>query len=256
LAPKTVRNVHVMLHKALQDAVAWHYIAENVASHAKLPRAGRRRPSVWSPEQLATFLFRQREDRLYALYLLAATTGMRRSELCGLRWSALDLESGTVTVSDTRVVVRGHAVEGDGKTDHSVRVLALDPTTVAALRAHRNTQTEEKAAFGPGYQEGGHVFAWEDGRPVHPDTIRQRHGRAVEAAGLPHIRLHDMRHTYATAALQAGISPKVISARLGHASVAFTLSTYTHALPAMDRMAADTVAALILGRPVPEGSAE
>ena len=247
LAPKTVRNVHVMLHKALGDALAWRYVEHNAAEHAKPPRARRRKPTIWTVEQLAAFLTGQYQDRFYALYLLAATTGMRRSEVCGLRWSSLDLEDGTVDLDETRVVVRGQATDSDGKSNDSVRRLALDPATVAALVAHRKLQEEERALFGSGWHTGNYVFRWEDGRPVHPDTIRQRFNRAVAHLALPRIRLHDMRHTYATAALRAGIAPKVISARLGHASAAFTMDVYAHALPTMDRDAADAVAALILG---------
>jgi integrase len=247
LAPKTVRNVHVMLHKALADSVAWRLVAENVAVHARPPRVTRTRPAVWTVAQLGAFLASVRDDRFYALYLASATTGMRRSELCGPRWPDLDLAQGRVSVAETRVVVRGHAQDSDGKTVRSRRLLSLDPATLRALGEHQERQAEERAFFGPDYRPGAWIFTWENGRPVHPDVVRQRFNRAVLRAGLPPIRLHDIRHCYATAALVAGVSPKIVSERLGHASVAFTLSVYTHVLPGLDRAAADQVAALILG---------
>ena len=102
--------------------------------------------------------------------------------------------------------------------------------------------------FGTGYGETDLVFTWEDGRPVHPDVIRQRFNRLVTRLKLPPIRLHDLRHSYATAALAAGVHPKIVSERLGHASVAFTLTQYSHVLPGVDREAAETMADLMLGR--------
>jgi integrase len=251
LSTKTVRNVHVMLHKALSDAVAWRYVSENVAEHAKPPRVSRRRATVWTPDQVRRFLAHAREDRFYALYLLAATTGMRRAELCGLRWPDVDFGNSALSIAATRVVVRGRAEDSDGKTVNSQRLLALDPLTLDGLREQRERQEEERACFGRDYIVSDLVFTWEDGRPVHPDVMRQRFNRLVTALGLPRIRLHDMRHSYATAALAAGVSPKIVSERLGHASVAFTLSQYTHMIPGLDRDAANAVAAVLLG-PIPE----
>ncbi|HEX3966039.1 MAG TPA: tyrosine-type recombinase/integrase [Trebonia sp.] len=106
----------------------------------------------------------------------------------------------------------------------------------------------------PDYLGDDHVFTWENGRAVQPDVIRQRFNRQVAALGLRRIRLHDLRHSYATAALAAGVSPKIVSERLGHASVAFTLSQYTHLLPGLDRDAASTVAAILLGPTSPPGN--
>jgi integrase len=257
LEPKTVRNIHIMLHAALSNAANWRYVVENVAEQVRPPRVPRRKPTVWTPAQLRTFLTFVRLDRFYPLYLLAATTGLRRAELCGLRWSALDLDAGTLSVvPDTRVVVNGQAQDSDGKTDNAPRMLALDPLTVAALREWRSRQESERAFFDRDYQDTNRVFVWEDGRPVHPDVIRQRFNRLSLRCGLPHIRLHDMRHSYATAALKAGVHLKIVSARLGHASETFTASVYQHALPGMDREAAGTIAALFLGEATNEAVSE
>lgn len=249
LSPKTVRNVHVMIRKALADAVAWGFLPSNPAEHARPPRIPRRPPAVWTPDEVNRFLTAARDDRFFALYLLAATTGMRRAELCGLRWPAVDLNRGALSVTTTRVVVRGHAQDSDDtKSERGQRLLSLDPVTVGGLADQQKRQDEERAAFGTGYGETNLVFTWEDGRPVHPDVIRQRFIRLVARLKLPAIRLHDLRHSYATAALAAGVNPKIVSERLGHASVAFTLTQYSHVLPGVDRDAAQTVADLMLGR--------
>lgn len=213
---------------------------------ARIPR---RPPAVWTPEEVARFLTGAKDDRFFALYLLAATTGMRRAELCGLRWAAVDLDRGTLSVTTTRVVVRGRAQDSDDtKSERGQRLLSVDPVTVDGLADLRKRQDEERSAFGSAYRETDLAFTWEDGRPVHPDVIRQRFNRLVTRLKLPAIRLHDLRHSYATVALRAGINPKIVSERLGHASVAFTLTQYSHVLPGIDRDAAQTMADLMLGR--------
>lgn len=131
------------------------------------------------------------------------------------------------------------------KTDHGRRNVALDPETVAALRAHRKAQAAEKLALGPAYQDQGLVFCREDGAPIWPRTFSRRFELFAKAAGLPRIRFHDLRHTHATLALAAGVHPKVVQERLGHATIAITLDTYSHAIPALQEDAAATVAALI-----------
>ncbi|MQA82700.1 MAG: hypothetical protein GEV10_30290 [Streptosporangiales bacterium] len=120
-----------------------------MASKVKPPRVARHRPSVWTPDQLATFLRRIRHYRFYPLYLLAVTTGMRRAGLCGLRWSVVYLRTRQLAIEDTRVVVDGHAEDGDGKTDNASRMLALDGTTVAGLEGWRAVQDEERPFFLP-----------------------------------------------------------------------------------------------------------
>src|SRR5512132_4039729 len=220
LAPKTVRNVHVMLHSALHDAMRWGYLVRNVAEAADPPAARTPEQRVWSPQELGAFLDHVRHDRLYALWLLVATTGMRRGELAGLRWVDIDFDHATVSPTIPRVVVDHQVHDSAPKTERARRRLALDPVTLAALQAHRQLQAEDRQTVGGRYRDHGYVFAWPDGRPLHPENIASWFEQHTRAAGLPRIRLHDVRPSYATAALKAGISAKVISERLGHASVA------------------------------------
>lgn len=251
LAPKTVKNVHRMIHRALGDAVAWRYIEYNPAEHASLPRERRkrrRRPGqTWTPEQLSAWLKVATQDRDAALWVLVATTGMRRSELAGAERDLVDLDAGVLDVADTRVVVDGAAEESDGKSESGNRTISLDPFTVSFLRRHIAMLDEERAAFGNGYADQGKLFCHPDGRPIHPDTITRRFNRLVDVAGVPQIRLHDVRHTYATVSLDAGINPKIVSERIGHANMAYTLQIYTHKTTGRDRAAAEQVATLIFG---------
>lgn len=248
LAPKTVKNLHTMLHKALDDAVRWGHLARNPASRANPPKPRTPEMKVWTPEQLRVFIERAREHRLFAAWLLAVTTGMRRGEVLGLAWEHVDLRRGRLSVVRNLTVVDYHRVEfSEPKTAKGRRSIALDPATTAALKEHRKQQHEERLAAGPLWQDDGLVFTREDGSPIHPQRFSHWFEQLTRGAGLPRIRLHDLRHSYATAALSAGIHAKVVSERLGHASVAITLDTYSHVHPALEEEAANTVAGLILG---------
>jgi integrase len=247
LSPKTVRHVHTMLRKALEDAVRWGRLSHNVADRAQPPKPGTAEMKVWSPEQIRSFLDFVRDDRLYAAWLLLATTGMRRGEVLGLRWRDVDLGAGRLAVVHTLTVAHYRVGVSEPKTGKGRRSVALDPETVGALRLHRKLQREERLAWGEAWQDTGLVFTREDGTLVHPHQFSRFFERHVLASGLPRIRLHDVRHSYATAALAAGIPAKVVSERLGHANVSITLDTYSHVLPALQEDAANKVARLILG---------
>ena len=255
LAPKTVRNIHALLHRALKDAARWGYVPHNRADDVDPPHGTSPEQQVWSPDQLRAFLTHVRDDRLYALWILVATTGMRRAELAGLRWSDIDFTRARLTPRLPRVAVNYQVHESDTKTPSGRRSLALDPATLKALGEHRRRQAEERTVIELA-DPNDLVFTWPDGRPLHPDLITdwfQRHAKHVvwdqdgrTKVGLPAIRLHDVRHSYATAALAAGIPAKIVSERLGHANVQITLDTYSHIIPGLDEHAAATVARLIL----------
>jgi integrase len=251
LAPKTVKNVHRMIHLALASAVAWRCIDYNPAEHAALPRESRKgtrkRGTTWTPDELAAWLAVAVTDRDAGIWVLAATTGMRRSELAGAERELLDLDNATLEIADTRVVVDGKADESDGKTESGRRVISLDPLTVAYLRRHLAMLDTEKEAFGDSYHDSGLLVCHPDGRPVHPDTITDRFNKLVDRAGVKRIRLHDVRHTYATTSLDAGVDPKIVADRIGHANMAYTLAIYTHKSTGKDRGAAETVAGVLLG---------
>jgi integrase len=171
---------------------------------------------------------------------------MRRAELAGLRWVDVDLAAARLSPRRPRVAVNYVVHESEPKTRMGKRSLALDPATVAALREHQARQQQERADVGSAWIDSGLVFARPDGSPIHPDLITDWFRRLARAAGLPPIRLHDVRHSYATAALAAGIPAKVVSERLGHATIAITLDVYSHVIPGMDAAAANAVASLIL----------
>jgi integrase len=247
LEPKTVVNTHRMLHRAWEDFTAWGWAKRNVATDAHPPRVPRKGRKVWTVAQLRNFLQRARSDRFFALWLLEATSGMRRCELAGVRRDLLDLEAGTLVIDVTRVVVDGRVIESDGKTENAQHVLALDPLTLAALKIHVEMLDQERKDFGPDYDDHGVLFCWENGTPPHPDTITRRFKRLAASAGLPEIDLHDVRHSYATAGRDAKIDWKALSQRIGHADVAFTMKQYVQTDLEADRQVANTLATLIIG---------
>lgn len=174
---------------------------------------------------------------------------MRRSELCGLTRDGLDLDAAggaVLRMNVTSVVANGKRVAGGGKSQTSRRPVALDRYTTAVLREHLDRLNDEQAMFGASYQDNRLVFCWEDGRPIYPDTITEKFNALVDRAGLPLITLHGVRHSYATIALRSGVHPKIVSSRLGHASVSFTLQTYTEDIPDLDRQAAEDIGGLFL----------
>lgn len=253
LATKTVKNVHRMLHRALADAVAWRYIEFNPAEHAALPRERRtnkrprQRGATWTQEQLLVWLKVAAEDRDAGMWVLAATTGMRRSELAGAERALLDLDNAVLELEDTRVVVNGKAEDSDGKSASGRRAISLDPLTVAYLRQHVAMLDAERKAFGTSYQDHGKLMCHPNGTLIHPDTVTRRFNKLVDRAGVPRIRLHDVRHTYATLSLDSGIDPKIVSDRIGHANMAYTLQIYTHRSTGRDKTAAEKVAGIIFG---------
>lgn len=248
LSARTVRYVHVTAHRALKDAVRWHLVSRNVADDADSPRQPGPDPKAWTPDQVATFLALAEGDRWAPLWRLAATTGLRRGELAGLRWKDLELGAGMLSVNRTTVVANGHAVESEPKTARGRRRIALDAQTVDALKCWRRQQSTEHLAMGAGWQGDGRVFVWADGSALHPNVITRSFGRLVERAALPRLTLHGLRHSWATSALLGGVPIKVVSDRLGHSSSRITLDTYTASVPALDAQAAELVAGLFVSR--------
>jgi integrase len=249
LSPATVRRVHAVLHRALRDAVRWERLSRNPADQADPPRQRSMVTSAmttWTAEQAERFLDSVAGDRLYALWVFMLTTGVRRGEALGLRWTDLDLDLGRAAISQTRVAVGYDVVVSDPKTSRSRRTVALDPGTVEVLRAHRKAQLEDRLMFGANWQETGLIFVNSNGEALHPDRVSKLFDRAVAQSDLPRIRLHDLRHTHATLALHAGVHPKIVSDRLGHSSTVVTLDTYSHVVPGLAEAAAATVASLFL----------
>ena len=202
---------------------------------------------VWSADEARAFLHTTGGDRLAFAWALLLTRGLRRGELCGLKWSAVDPVAGTLRIESTLITVEGQPVASRPKTQAGLRSISLDRQLVALLRAHRKRQRTEQVAAGPAYEHGGYLLADELGRPYHPDTISGWFEARVAETGLPRIRLHDCRHTALSLMLAAGVPVKVVSEIAGHVSPTITLSVYAHVMPGMAEEAGAALSASLLG---------
>ena len=258
LKARTVRYVHTIIHAALDDAVRWRRVSLNAADQATPPSAKASKApemNVWSGRELAAFLERCEGDRYYHPWFFLATTGCRRGEALGLRWRDLDLKGATASIRQQVVPLTkesGRGREGrivDRTKGGEPRVIELDSRTIAMLRAWRKLQAQEKLRSET-YEDHGLVFPRADGRLFHPEFFSKTFDRRVRQeafADLPVIRLHDLRHTWATLALKAGVDVKVVSERLGHSSPVVTWTIYQHVVKGMQTDAAEKVAEAIFG---------
>lgn len=247
---RTVNYIHTILHRAFKDAVRWGRLARNPADAADPPRGGQKSDGihVWDAATLRTFLQSSREsnDRLHALWVLLATTGMRRGEAIGVRWADIDLDAGRLSVVQTITQVRSKVSVGEPKTAKGRRSIALDDGTVAVLRAHRKMMLEERMLVRPDFNDAGLAFHYPDGSCLRPDAVSSKFLRRIERCGLPRITLHGLRHTWATLALENAIHPRVVQERLGHSTIAITLGIYSHVAPTLHDEAAAAVATTFL----------
>ena len=246
LSARSVHHTHRVLHRAFVQAVRWNLIVRNPCDGAQGPRATRSEMKVWTPEQADAFLIATRKHPVHALYMLALTTGMRQGELLGLKWADVDLSASTLAVrrSLQRQRVAGLVFE-EPKTARSRRSIRLSQRAIDALRAHHDRQTFDRRVAGSEWKSLDLVFCHATGEPLDPSYQTTIFKKAVEAADVPAIRFHDMRHTAATVLLSAGVHVKLVSEMLGHATIVLTLDTYSHLIPAMHGDAAAAMDAML-----------
>jgi integrase len=259
LKARTVRYMHTILSGAFDDAVRWQRLIVNPATRATPPSAGESKAPemrTWTGPQVRHFLDLCEGDRYAPAFAFLALTGCRRGEALGLRWADVDLSSATASIRQSVIPLTKASGKGrEGrivartKTDRA-RVIELDAATVATLRKWKAVQAAEILAMDAGYQDHGLIFCRPDGLPHHPESFSKTFDRRLHQpkyAALPPIRLHDLRHTWATLALAAGVDVAIVSKRLGHGSPMTTWQTYQHVSAGMQTGAAEKVAALIFG---------
>jgi integrase len=238
LSAQTVQHVHRTLSQALSHAVRLGVLFKNPAQQVKPPRPPAREIKILSKEEIAALLVAAKGGPLHLPVLVAITTGMRRGELLGLRWSDLDLKAGALTVNQSLERIKGAVTFKTPKTPTSRRRITLPAVTVEALKEHHKAQAEERMKFGLGRDPRGLVFVRANGEPLDADSLTKAFGRLVAASKVAPITFHGLRHTHISHLLIDGVHVKVVSERAGHANVSITLGVYAAYIPNMQADAA------------------
>jgi integrase len=248
LAPRSVQQAHVVLHGALRQAMRWGMVGRNAADGVIVPRAAPSEMATLTSEQLHVLFAATEGQALHALWVLLATTGLREGEALGLKWSDIAPEKATLIV---RRALQRQASVGfvmvDPKTARSRRTIHLSRIAIQALADHRARQREMRLLAGASWRAdfGDLVFCSRTGLPMGSSWPNVVFKRELAKAGLPRVRIHDLRHTAATLLLTRGVHPKVVQDMLGHSTVTLTLDTYSHVTPALHKEAADHMDALL-----------
>ena len=229
LSPKTVRNINQIISSALELAKAQKLILSNPTESCALPKVEHREMKTLTQEQLSAFLQEAKATGVYEMYYIELATGLRRGELLGLKWKDVDFANGTIRVQRQVARINGEIVEAPLKTKNSYRTVTIGPDAVGILKEQKEKTEDE------------YVFPSPNGGPISPDSVNHMLHRVLKRAGLPQVRFHDLRHTFATLALQNGVDIKTVSGMLGHYSAGFTLDTYTHVTTPAQREAANTM---------------
>lgn len=250
LSSTTVRQHHMVLHRALHFATKWGLLSRNPADAIEPPRSHRTDMHIMNEDNIQTFLGAAKKTPYYTLFYLALFTGMRRSELLALRWSDVDLPLGQLSVNRSLHRLRdGSPVFAMPKTAKGRRTIALPPSASLTLKQHRENQERIRDMSAAPFQDSDLVFSHIDGGPLLPDTVSQAWRRLTRRAGLNGIRLHDARHSHASLMLKQGVHPKIVQERLGHAGIQVTLDIYSHVVPGLQEAAAARFDELLLRTP-------
>jgi len=244
LSPQTVKHIHVVLKQALAQACVWRAISHNPADLVKPPKLARGEMQTVNTDQTAAMIEAARGTPIFIPILLGVLCGMRRGEICALRWRSIDLDAGQLSVVASTEQGRGGMREKEPKSGKG-RLIALPPMLVAELRRHRMQQAEWLLRLGVRLTDDHYVCLREDGESVWPSSLTRAFRTFMRRHKLPQIRFHDLRHSHATHLLAANVHPKIAQERLGHSNVSITLNTYSHVVPGMQQEAAAKVDAVI-----------
>ena len=246
-SPKTIRNAYNIVNSAMKKAKAERKISTNPCEGTELPNLVKYQAQVYDTNGIQKAIETAYGTDMYLIVLLLLTVGLRRGELCALKWEHIDFQNQVIHIRKNTVLANGEIVTKSPKSQSGIRDISIGKEVVDALKEAEREYFDRRKRMGAAFHDHGYIICKENGDQYRPDSITQKWGRFVEAKGLPHIRLHDLRHSNATALIQAGVSPKVVQERLGHSDVTTTLNIYTHVTPVMDRAAADTLDNLIFG---------
>jgi integrase len=230
----TANKVRRLLLQAFAKAVQWRYLADNPCEAVDPLKEPRVEWTLWTPDQVRTFLDHVADHRLYAAFYLLVGTGLRRGELLGLQWE--DLSGNQLRIQRSYTILGGRPAWSEPKTQSGRRTVTLADDVMERLKVHRVLQLQEGSQAQPG--EPNVIFSRPDGRPISPQTFYKMWTRLQDEAGLPRIRIHDLRHLHISLLVQLGFDPRVIADRVGHSDPGFTLDRYSHSFAARREAAA------------------
>ncbi len=253
LGASTVRHLHRILKKALNDAVRWQLVGRNVCTAVDPPRAARKEMRALNVEDVHKLLDAAENTDYYPVIYTAIYTGLRRSELLGLRWRDIDLDLATLSVIQVRMQLSGgKTFFQEPKTAKGKRQVNLSPATVTLLRQYKEQQKVQSILAGWQLTPESPVFCYADGTPILPDGVTHAFKKIIKRLGMADIRFHDLRHTHASLMLKQGIHPKVVSERMGHSTVSMTLDTYSHVTSGIQEAAALSFEECLTRKPIGE----
>ena len=248
LSPKNVRDTYNNINAAMKKALLFRMISYNPCEGVTLPKLKRYRAKIYNIKNIHKLLAIAEGTDMYLPVFLCVTFGLRRGELLALRWSDIDFKTKTLSVRNNMVRGENGFIIKAPKSESGIRDISFGEDTLEILREAKKQYFDDMCSYGAGFQNLNFVIRQADGSPLKPDSMTQKWERFVQDNRLPHIRLHDLRHSNATALISAGVNPRVVQQRLGHADVNITLNTYTHVLPEMDIEAAQILDSLVLNK--------
>ena len=246
LSPKNIRDTFNNINAAMKKAVVLRYIPYNPCEGVVLPKLKKYRAKVYDNQMIHTLLDTAMGTDMYLPVLLGVTVGLRRGEMLALRWDNIDFKTNTIKVRWNMVNGENGIIIKSPKSEAGIRDIKVGDEVMAELKKARTQYMSDMISNSDIFQNLNFVIRQEDGSPLHPDSMTRKWLRFLKDNDLPHIRLHDLRHSNATALIQAGVNPRVVQQRLGHSDVNITLNTYTHVLPEMDVDAAEKLDAIML----------
>ncbi|MFE9273917.1 tyrosine-type recombinase/integrase [Paenibacillus glucanolyticus] len=246
LSERTIQDIQKIVKSSFKTAVKRKYLSYSPAADAEAPKVPHKEMAVWNLDEAVRFLKIAEKNDLHIVFLLALSTGMRQSEILGLRWKDIDFEVGILRVRQT-LSHDGKELIQDTKTKSSARTITLIERTLDDLKKHHKKIKQQKFAAGSHYEDHGLVICTKVGKPLNPRNLLRTFYKIMKKADVPKIRFHDLRHTVATLMLARNINPKVVKEILGHSDIRVTLDTYSHVLPSVHKETATQYGEMLFG---------
>lgn len=240
-SPKTIKNAFNILKPALEKAVVIQMIDKNPCVGVELPKVQKYNPTIYTTQEMTATLGLAEGTDMYVPLLLGFYLGLRRGEMLALQWDHIDFDKGVVHIQSNTVRGDGKVITKDPKSAAGTRDISIGSNIVTALKQAHNQYKLNKLAMGAAFTDSNLVVCQKNGKPYQPDSLTQKWDRFTKKHGLKHIRLHDQRHSCTTMMIEAGIDPKTVQTRIGHADVTTTMNIYTHCTKTMDQSAADKI---------------